>query len=53
MWPASARVNAASTSLALAVQPLAAWRELWMFRFTPQGWTVQVLPPSTRTEAAG
>ncbi len=51
VWTASARVNAGATRLALAVQPLAGWRELWMFRLTPAGWTVQVLPPST--DAAG
>ena len=30
----------------LAVQPLDGWRELWVFRKTAQGWTVQVLPPA-------
>ena len=37
VWTASARANAASTALTLAVQPLAAWRELWMFRATARG----------------
>ena len=47
VWTASARVNAPATALTLAVQPLATWRELWMFRTTANGWTLQVLPPST------
>ena len=34
VWTASARANAGGTALTLAVQPLAAWRELWMFRAT-------------------
>ncbi len=53
VWTASARVNPASTALALAVQPLATWRELWMFRATPAGWTLQVLPPSTEASGVG
>ena len=53
VWTGSARVNAGSTALALAVQPLATWRELWMFRATPAGWTLQVLPPSTEASGVG
>ena len=53
VWTASARANAGSTALTLAVQPLATWRELWMFRSTAQGWTLQVLPPSTEASGVG
>jgi hypothetical protein len=53
VWTASARVNAGATALTLAVQPLATWRELWMFRATPEGWTLQVLPPSTEAGGVG
>ena len=53
VWTASARVNAGATALTLAVQPLDTWRELWMFRLTPNGWTVQVLPPSTEAGGVG
>ena len=53
VWTASARANAGGTALALAVQPLAAWRELWLFRATPAGWTLQVLPPSTESAGVG
>jgi hypothetical protein len=51
VWAASARANAAGTALALAVQPLAAWRELWVFRKTAEGWSLHVLPPAD--DAAG
>ena len=53
VWTASARANAGSTALTLAVQPLATWRELWMFRATAAGWTLQVLPPSTEAGGVG
>jgi hypothetical protein len=33
--------------VALAVQPLASWRELWVFHATAKGWQVDVLPPAT------
>lgn len=45
IWAASAKVNTAGTALALAVQPLPSWRELWVFKKTADGWTVEVLPP--------
>jgi hypothetical protein len=32
VWPASAAANKQGTALTLAVQPLASWRELWVFR---------------------
>ena len=47
VWPASATLNREGTALALAVQPLAAWRELWVFRRTSAGWLIQVLPPAS------
>jgi hypothetical protein len=53
VWAASASSNAAGTALALAVQPLAAWRELWLFRSTPEGWTVAVIPPGTSNTDLG
>ncbi|GLR12466.1 hypothetical protein GCM10007907_12560 [Chitinimonas prasina] len=46
VWTASARSNADGTALALAVQPLANWRELWVFQQTPEGWVLSVLPPA-------
>lgn len=53
VWTASARASAQADALALAVQPLEGWRELWMFRATPAGWTVQVLPPSPQGPGLG
>jgi hypothetical protein len=47
VWAQSASVNAGNTAVALAVQPLASWRELWLFHATAKGWKVEVLPPST------
>ena len=46
VWTASAAPNAQGTALALAVQPLDTWRELWVFRRGPQGWSVDVVPPA-------
>jgi hypothetical protein len=46
VWPASARANVQGTALALAVQPMAAWRELWMFHKAGAGWAIDVLPPA-------
>lgn len=47
VWPASARANAPGTALALAVQPLDAWREMWVFRQGKEGWAVDIVPPAT------
>ena len=46
VWTASARANPRGTALALAVQPLETWRELWIFRHGDAGWTVDVLAPT-------
>lgn len=53
VWTASARSNASGNALALAVQPLATWRELWVFRQTAQGWVIDVMPPATSSPALG
>ncbi|MBI2772492.1 MAG: hypothetical protein HYX47_22925 [Burkholderiales bacterium] len=47
VWAASATLNREGNALALAVQPLEAWRELWLFRKEAGGWTLNVLPPAT------
>ncbi len=47
VWTASAVVNPAGNVLTLAVQPLEAWREIWVFRKAAEGWTVGVLPPAS------
>lgn len=59
VWSASASVNPQASALALAVQPMSGWRELWLFRRQGEQWAVDVLPPSTASsgeaylEAAG
>lgn len=53
VWPASAAANAQGTALALAVQPLDTWREMWVFKQGAQGWSVEVLPPALDTPNLG
>ncbi|HEY9104997.1 hypothetical protein, partial [Chitinimonas sp.] len=53
VWTASASSNAQGTQLALAVQPLDTWRELWLFRKQADGWTVDVIPPATNSPELG
>jgi hypothetical protein len=45
VWMASAQSIAQGAALVLAVQPLEAWRELWVFHTGEGGWTVDVLAP--------
>ncbi len=53
VWAASGRANAAGSALTLAVQPLAGWREMWVFQNSAQGWRVDVLPPSSTDPEVG
>ncbi|MES2960139.1 MAG: hypothetical protein V4792_18270 [Pseudomonadota bacterium] len=53
VWAQSASVNREGTALALAVQPMEAWRELWVFRKQAKGWTIDVLPPATTQPEVG
>ena len=46
VWTNSARNNAYGTALAVAVQPLDGWRELWLLHLTPDGWRADVVPPA-------
>jgi len=46
-WMASARMHPQGSALALAVQPLDGWREMWLFRRQGEGWVVDVLPPAS------
>ena len=46
-WTASARAHPQGTALALAVQPLDGWREMWLFRRQGESWVVDVLPPAS------
>jgi hypothetical protein len=47
VWENSALGNAAGSALALSVQPLVGWRELWVFHQAAEGWVVDVLPPGS------
>jgi hypothetical protein len=53
VWTASAHSNAAGTAMVLAVQPLATWRELWVFQREADGWRVDVLPPGADGPGVG
>lgn len=53
VWTQSASVNAAGTVVTLAVQPLDAWRELWVFKLGTDGWKVDVLPPASSSPDMG
>ncbi|HEX5125015.1 MAG TPA: hypothetical protein VFV97_17355 [Rhodanobacteraceae bacterium] len=45
VWAASQSANASGTAVALAVQPLAGWRELWVFHREGDGWRIDTAPP--------
>jgi hypothetical protein len=53
VWAASAAPNREGTALALAVQPVDGWRELWVFRKDAGAWGVQVLPPAALQPGTG
>ena len=53
VWTASATLSHDRSALALAVQPTDAWRELWLFRKTPAGWKVRVVPPAAVNPEVG
>lgn len=46
VWTNSARANAYGSALALAVQPLDGWRELWLLHLVADGWRIDVVPPA-------
>jgi hypothetical protein len=46
VWNGSITTNREGNALALAVQPMDGWRELWVFRKEGAAWTVSVLPPA-------
>ncbi|MBI3367303.1 MAG: hypothetical protein HY021_02270 [Burkholderiales bacterium] len=54
VWAASARADAQGKALALAVQPLAGWREAWVFhRIGNSDWAIDVLPPAAGAPELG
>jgi hypothetical protein len=46
VWPASLAVSPQGNALALAVQPLDTWREMWVFQQDAKGWHVDIVPPA-------
>nr|WP_236598978.1 hypothetical protein [Ramlibacter monticola] len=53
VWLQSVSVNREGNAVALAVQPLEAWRELWLFRQQGGRWAIDVLPPAGLQPGAG
>jgi hypothetical protein len=53
VWEDSATFNREGTAMALAVQPMDAWREMWIFRKLAGGWTVSVVPPASVNPGIG
>jgi hypothetical protein len=53
IWAASASTSPNGRALALAVQPLEGWRELWVFRRQGNDWSVAVLPPAASNPELG
>jgi hypothetical protein len=50
---ASASMNREGNAIALAVQVLDGWRELWVLRDGKDGWSAQVLPPTGAAPGLG
>jgi hypothetical protein len=53
VWAQSATTNREGNALALAVQPLEAWRELWVFRKRGAAWAIDVMPPASVDPSLG
>lgn len=53
VWPQSASLNREGNALALAVQPMEAWRELWIFRKRAGAWSIDILPPAATSPDIG
>jgi hypothetical protein len=53
VWNNSQSVDREQNAVALAVQPMAGWRELWVFRKGNSGWDINVLPPATTNPELG
>lgn len=53
VWAASARPSPDGGALALAVQPLEGWTELWVWRRQADGWALDVLPPASAEPGLG
>ncbi len=53
VWAASAKSTPDGRALALSVQPLDGWSELWVWHQEPDGWKVDVLAPESNGPGLG
>jgi hypothetical protein len=53
VWTNSATLNRQGNALAVAVQPIDSWREIWVFRKDAGSWTIRVLPPAATNPNLG
>lgn len=53
VWATSATANPRGNALALAVQLLESWREMWVFQQGVSGWSVDVVPPAVNSPELG
>ena len=53
VWAVSAAARADGRALALAVQPIEGWSELWVWRRRGDSWTLDVLPPAAAEPGLG
>jgi hypothetical protein len=54
VWPGALRWAPSGTAAAIAVQPLAAWTELWVMRRTSDGsWSFDTLTPALTEPEVG
>lgn len=53
VWSNSFSVNREQNAVALAVQPMEAWREMWIFRKTGTNWSISTLPPAATNPELG
>lgn len=53
VWKQSATINQQKNAIALSVQPMPGWTELWVFQQNKAGWSITALPPATRDAGIG
>jgi hypothetical protein len=53
VWPASVKAMPEGRALALTVQPLDGWSELWVWHEEADGWKLDVLPPQANGPGVG
>ncbi len=53
VWTNSVHIDAQANALAVAVQPMEGWRELWLFHRVGDQWQLDVAPPGADTPDIG